>query len=628
MCGLYASVGIRPERGRLQRVAHRGPDGERWLTFDTPTGPLALGHRRLAIIDLTDQASQPMSTPDQQQFIIFNGEIYNYKELRAELMAQGISFTTRSDCEVLLMALRHWGLAVLPRLRGMFSFIFYDKAAESLTAVRDGYGIKPLCYNQTDDGIAFASEHKQIFDLPGSNAKLNVSQVIDYLHAQTTDHAPQTLFTNVMNLAPGHLITLDLSQPLNQHAVLQVRWFDVPSLHRPTDSFAHEMLQFRELFEQSIDRHLRADVSVGACLSGGLDSSYIVAMASQKAKQSSPIHTFTAVFPGEPIDERKFAEEVNRSAGSIGHFVEISDQALAQSVEKIVWHQDEPFGSTSIFAQYFVFQAIAEAGLKVVLDGQGADEQLAGYHGIFPFHNAALIKQGRFVELAQHIIGLKKHHGIPISDFFKQLGTHFLAQVGISNKKQGRHPDPLARGQIAQFQHASGSTLQAIVAREGLPHLESIGEFCLAMMMGGNLQMLLRYEDRNSMAHSVEARVPFLDSDLAAFSLGLGDRYKLVKGVTKYIAREAMAEIVPTAITQRHSKLGFAAPETRWLRGPLRGHVEAGMEAACLRFPSLLDWEAARLMHGDLVNSQGPVDPMLWRLSNLGLWAEKFDVSA
>lgn len=627
MCGLYASVGVQPERERLRRVAHRGPDGEQWEVIDTPAGPLALGHRRLAIIDLSDQAVQPMWTEDGRQVIIFNGEIYNYLELRQELIEQGCEFKTKSDCEVLLLALRLWGLSVLPRLRGMFAFVHFDRQTNLLTVARDSFGIKPLSYVVMPKGLAFASEQKQIFDLSGTSPKLNVSQVFDYLHSQTTDHSTQSMFAGLSHLAPGHAAIINLSRPLKGQKVEQFRWFDIPNIRQSVGTLEQTVTQFRHLFDQAIDRHLRSDVPAGACLSGGLDSSYVVARASQLSHQNGPLQTFTSVFPNDEIDERYFAEAVARHTRSVGNYVEIFDDQLKEQVNHIIWHQDEPFGSTSIFAQYFVFEAIAKAGLKVVLDGQGADEQLAGYHGVFPFHSAALLRQARISDLFGHLIGLKRHHNIPISDFFKQVGSHFLNKIGRANRVQVNRPNPLARGLAVQYRPSSGSTLQEIVRRNNLPKLETIGEHCLAMMMGGNLQMLLRYEDRNSMAHSVEARVPFLDSDLAAFSLGLGDRFKLVNGTTKFVARLAMAHAVPELILKRHSKLGFAAPETRWLRGPLRDHLSKGLTYGQARFETLIDWNASKLLLQELNDPNVVADPMLWRLANLGLWAERFDIT-
>jgi asparagine synthase (glutamine-hydrolysing) len=642
MCGLYASVGLPIQRQRLDRVAHRGPHGEGWVEMKTQAGPLMLGHRRLAIIDLSEQASQPMGTPNGDHVLIFNGEIYNYLELKAQLIQQGARFATQSDCEVLLHGLSRWGEAILPQLRGMFSFVYFDKARQRLTIGRDGYGIKPLCYYQNESGIAFASEQKQIYDMVPSGAKLNVSQTWDYLQAQITDHSAQTLFADVHHLKPGHVISLDLAIPPRHWVIEQRPWFATPSVNGPALSAAAAATEFRALFEQSIERHLRADVPVGACLSGGLDSSIVVAIANARKKSPLPLETFTAVFPEAAINEQAYAQAMADHIGAKPHFVTMSDDQVSRSLDAIVWHQDEPFGSTSILAQYFVFDAIAATGLRVVLDGQGADEQLAGYHGVFPFHRAALLRQGKIGELIGLLAGLKRHHGVNYNTFVAELGKHALSRLGLARLGLARlrlahlgfgqsgdpnQPDPLARGLVADYAPRSGSALQRLVDDKDLPALRTIGELCLAMMMGGNLQMLLRYEDRNSMAHGVEARVPFLDTDLAAFSLGLGDQHKLVGGITKSVARQAMADVLPKKIFERQSKLGFAAPEDRWMRGPLRAHVEAGLTAGEERFTPLLDWDAARVMLRNMDNTDTPVEPMLWRLANLGLWAKRFDVT-
>jgi asparagine synthase (glutamine-hydrolysing) len=632
VCGLFASIGLKPERFRLTRVAHRGPDGEGWQEFSTPAGPLALGHRRLAIIDLDLRARQPMSCPNGRYKLIFNGEIYNYIELKNTLRKQGASFSTSSDAEVLLQAFIKWGPESLKYLRGMFSFIVFDTQTNIFFAARDAYGIKPLYYVQTKNGIAFGSEPKQLFDIEGVDRRLNLERAWDFIVSQTTDHTDETLFVGLRQIRPGHCLTLDLTNGLDGTPITAQRWFELPQAGGLSMSLSGAAQEFRRKFESSVTLHLRADVPVGACLSGGLDSSSIVGIASRLRGSSDPIRTFTVVFPGTGIDEGRFARAVVEHTNAIPTEVHIRDDEVEAATRLAIWHQDEPFGSTSILAQWFVFQAIGRSGTKVVLDGQGADEQLAGYHGLFSFHHASLLRRKRYFSLAGAIVARRVVHGVKIGDATGQFGRRIGARIHRLFERTDEAPVPmvnlLSKGQLAQVGPKEGSTLNAIVARDALPSLDTIGELCLAMVAASNLTMLLRYEDRNSMAHSVEARVPFVDPELIAFNIGLGEHHKLVGADTKRVLRRAMNDVLPAMVANRRDKLGFSTPESAWMAGPLASLVIEGLDKAEQRFPDLLDWRSVHLMRTRLFEGDGSGDPHLWRIANLGLWAEVFDVSS
>jgi asparagine synthase (glutamine-hydrolysing) len=628
MCGLYASVGLVPDKSRLDRIAHRGPDGEGWAVYETSAGVLTFGHRRLAIIDLDPRAAQPMSWLDQRYQLIFNGEIYNYIELKAELVELGYEFTTTSDAEVLLVALHVWGKSALGRLRGMFAFLLFDQHEEKLLVVRDPFGIKPLYYCVTDDGIAFASEPKQIYDINGVSRKLNLPRAWDFLVSQTSEHTSETMFSGVLQLRPGCLIELDLSKPDLQKVLLQHKWFKTPDTKGPTFNLTDAAKVFRSLLEHSLKLHLRADVPVGSCLSGGLDSSSIVGLASQLRGSSDPVSTFTAIFPGQSVDEARYAQDVVTKNSAKPDYIQITQEDLEADVDQVIWHQDEPFGSTSILAQWFVFKAIGESGIKVVLDGQGADEQLGGYHGLFNFHHASLFRRRKFLTLIKGILMRKLHQDAPLSDAVGAFGRRFSAKLGFKDPRPVPTAlDVMAKGDLARYAPKEGSTLNAVLVRDQLPALETLGELCLAMTVSSNLPMLLRFEDRNSMAHSVEARVPFVETDLVAFSLGLGEHHKLVGSDNKKVLRVAMKDILPESVMNRRDKLGFSTPESDWLRGGLRASVERGLALAKARFPNLLDWDGADQLVVEAMRPSSTAHPIVWRLANLGLWAERFDVT-
>jgi asparagine synthase (glutamine-hydrolysing) len=628
MCGLYASIGLKPDRSRLDRIAHRGPDGEGWQEIDTPAGLLVLGHRRLAIIDLDPRAAQPMHSPDQRFTIIFNGEIYNYLELREELVALGHTFTTASDCEVLMRALEVWGEATLPRLRGMFAFLYFDAQTKRLLVARDAFGIKPLYYTNTPGGLSFGSEPKQLYDVQGVSKVANRARLWDFLVSQSSEHTGETMFEGVASLRPGHLIELDLSRPLPTTAPAPRRWFERPTAGGLDLSLDDAAAKFDALFRRSVELHLRADVPVGSCLSGGLDSSSIVGLASHQRGPADPISTFTAIFPGQAVDESRFAQDVVAKNKANPTYIEISQEDLAASVDNVVWHQDEPFGSTSILAQWFVFQSIGQSGIKVVLDGQGADEQLGGYHGLFTFHQDSLYRRKKYGPLIKSLLIRKRDQNIPLfpvfAAFFRRLPARFGLRLGASSASPPANI--LDIGTLRNFAPKEGSTLNAILARDALPPLETVGEMCLAMTMAGNLPMLLRFEDRNSMAHSVEARVPFVENDLIAFTLGLGEHHKMVGSDNKMVLRRAMQNVLPASVLDRRDKLGFSTPESDWIRGGLRATIYRGIDLAQKRFPDLLDWDLAKTLRDEAMVEGAIANPQVWRLANLGLWAERFDM--
>lgn len=618
---------------RLDRVAHRGPDGRGWFEWESKSGLVALGHRRLAIIDLEERAHQPMAGGNGRYRLIFNGEIYNYLELRAELDGAGFTFQTQSDSEVLMAALQHWGQGALVRLRGMFAFIWLDLINQTLFVARDPYGIKPLYWAQTPDGLAFASEIKQIYDLHGVSKEPNIARCWDYLMSEVTDHTEDTLFAGVSQIRGGHCAWLDLSA--GQPAVVPVRWHKIarPDPLVQSMSFDHSVAKFRDLFDRSIALHQRADVAVGSCLSGGLDSSSIVLALGIGRGPENPVWTYSALFPGTEIDETVFANSAATAAHACQRPVKFSDADIAADLDDAIWHQDEPFPTTSILGQWHVFKAIQADGIKVVVDGQGADELLAGYHGIFDFHEAALAKSGRLLQLGRFWLDRKKKFNIPISRSFSILMVRIMRRVGFSGFEDAKNKEPLkvtlkdlVSERLARARPNSGSTLLDALARDNLNDLKDIGDLCVALTTATSLPMLLRFEDRNSMAHSVEARVPFLDVDLADFCLSLGDRHKIIGATTKSILRTAMRDLLPENIANRTDKLGFATPQAAWLDGPLSEAMDRGLLLCHRRLSGLFAQNYREILATARNSSKKVEQSILWRIASLGLWAERFDM--
>ena len=361
--------------------------------FDSPAGPVAFGHRRLSIIDLDLRATQPMTRETGRYWLVFNGEIYNYIELRRELQSAGVRFRTESDAEVLLEAVVLWGPTALDRLIGMFAFAIWDDTEKTLLVARDRVGIKPLVMHTSPLGIAFASEIKQLMPLPTFSRRMNLQRVHDFLSSGVTDHMPDTMFADATNLGPGRFIRLDLkSWRPGQPLPVDTYWLPPrPSPERLTEGEAAD--RFRELFLDSIRLHMRSDVKVGSCLSGGLDSSSIVcAQAKSWPKHREPLNAVSAGFPGTAVDESAFIRDVVATSGVRSITTTVGPETLAEDTEAVLRAQDEPYGSTSLHAQYHVFRTARENGIKVMLDGQGADELLGGYHGCFFYHYRRLIR--------------------------------------------------------------------------------------------------------------------------------------------------------------------------------------------------------------------------------------------
>lgn len=630
MCGIFGSIGFEPDPKRIDIVAHRGPDGRGFEVYESPAGPVALGHRRLAIIDVSDAGLQPMADPTGRCHLVFNGEIYNYIELRDELIACGEVFTSESDSEVLLRAYMVWGEQCLPRLRGMFAFLIWDQRHKRLFAARDRYGIKPL-YIAGDAlsggrGLAFASEIKQLLGLGGVSGRMNMPRVHDFLANGISDHTAETLFEGVIQLRGGESIIVETGA--GRPVATIRRWYPVGAGDINL-SEAEAAARFRDLLAESVRLHLRSDVPVGSCLSGGLDSSSIVCLMAGLMPAGERVNTVSACYAEKSVDEKPFMDAVVAHAGTKPHYIFPRAEDVFAHASEMTWHQDEPFGSTSIFAQWSVFKEARRVGVKVMLDGQGADEQLAGYHFGFPYYLSQLTRQGRLIQVVRTMLERREMHGAALSEQIKRYVVPLLPGfIAAPLRRQHRAltQENWLGSELLQLQGNPAGPMAVATRMLGLETPTDLKSLCLAMTFASNLQMLLHWEDRNSMAHGIEARVPFLDHPLVEFSLALGNDHKIVGGDTKRVLRKAMTDVLPVSVRERRDKLGFATPEQAWFRGPLRGLVHDGIEATLARYPDLLNATGVRALRDDMLDGRRPVDFTLWRIVNLGLWGERFSV--
>jgi asparagine synthase (glutamine-hydrolysing) len=641
MCGIYGEVSFRPggvDRELLhmatEAVRHRGPDGFGYLGWEPDGGrttpcrearkipgiPLvAFGHRRLSIIDLSEAASQPMGTPEGDLWITYNGEIYNYIELREGLAAKGHVFHTSSDTEVILHAYREWGEECLHRFNGMWAFGLLDLQTKRLFCARDRMGVKPFYYHCDGKRFLFGSEIKQFFVDLSIPRDFHVGIAYDYLVHGVQDHSDRTFFRAIRQLRGGHCLTVDLAGGSTDPTTRRYWGVDTgASLDGLTD--AQYADRFRELLEDSVRLRLRSDVPVGSCLSGGLDSSSIVCIVNRILRvegEAEKQNTFSSCFEDRRYDERRFIEEVTGATSVNARYVFPDPGRLFGELPAVLRHQDEPFGSTSIYAQWCVFRLARENGVKVMLDGQGADELLGGYHTYFPARIADLLARRQWDGLLDTIRGLRSVHRKTPRELSRMLVSGFVTPrsrlfpvawriLGHSDRDI-LAPDFLRAGELeseyAKIPAVKGGSRFAGMLYESFFHT--------------SLPALLHYEDRDSMAHSVESRVPFLDYRLVEFVFSLPDDQKIRGPVTKLVLRNAMGGILPDVVARRTDKVGFVTPEQEWLKGMLREdwiRMSAGLPAKVFDVPRVEE------MIRSISSGERPFSFSPWRWLNFGTW--------
>ena len=604
-------------------LSHRGPDDRGYLRWSPDVGvvaiaepgvpaPVQFAHTRLAIIDLSSAGHQPMTSRDGRWSLVFNGEIYNYLELRAELETAGCRFSTRTDTEVLLQAIATWGWAALPRLVGMFAFAAWDARERRLLLARDFAGIKPLFYARHGGALWFASEIKALLAVPGMPRRADAAGVRDYLRYGRTDHAETTCFAGVSRLPAGCQAVYD---PAGGELRIERWWRPQPAITPLPAAEAAERV--RDAFLASVRLHLRSDVPVGAALSGGVDSSAIV-MAMRRVEPGLRLHTFSYVADDEALNEEPWAEMVAKAAGAERHLIRIAPQELVTDLDRLVTVQDEPFGSTSIYAQYRVFRAAREAGITVMLDGQGADEMLGGYAGFLAARLASLLLSGRLGRARALLAGISRlphtSRGWALREAIGRLSPVFVRPLLRTLAGRSLTPDWMG-GDWFRERGAGPRETDPITGPNRLR-----GELEQAFAVG--LPQLLRYEDRNSMAHGIESRVPFLVPDLAQLIRTLPEDLLIDdEAVTKSVFRRAMRGIVPDPILDRRDKIGFATPEQRWLTtlAPWVDEVFAG--DALVAIPALVPAEVQRGWEAVKAGRE-PFDFRVWRWINLVRWAQ------
>lgn len=668
MCGIAGFI-ARPETlipdscilDMTNIIRHRGPDDEGFLliggdntpvvaggldtpdeVWKTPTpyqpardikqcisdSKLAFGHRRLSILDLSPGGHQPMSFDGRRYWIIYNGEIYNYNEIKADLEKSGYCFSTKSDTELILAAYSEWGTACFDRFMGMWAFAVYDHSLNEVILSRDRYGIKPLYYYFSDTGdFYFGSEIKQFTVLKQWQARLNPDRVYDQLIYSFTDHTDETMFNGVFQLPGGTFFKSKITEIIPDPAgkLKWLRWY-TPERKIFKGSFMEATENFEALFKRSVLQHLYADVPVGTALSGGLDSSSIVCEVNRILKQSgnhSLQKTFSSCTEYEKFSEKKWMDIVINHTKVDAHFSYPSLDEVFSLTQKIIWHHDEPYQSQSAFLAFNLFGLARSNGVKVLLNGQGADEYMGGYGQFTIARYASMLKRLSIPSMVADMRNMKKFKRVTYSGLIQGITGHLLPV--------------LLKRSIARLQSSSDHVKNIIDNKklnadtthpyDVIPvEYDSVSDISRHLTFYSTLPKYLHWEDRNSMANSVEARVPFLDHRLVEFTYNLPDHFLEKDGVSKRVMRESLAGLLPAEIKNRRDKMGFVTPEELWVKKENPAFFGKKLSEAVESSNGIIKPEALQYFD-NVINGSIRFDYTYWRLILFGDWIQKFKIS-
>ncbi|HST03106.1 MAG TPA: asparagine synthase (glutamine-hydrolyzing) [Chloroflexia bacterium] len=620
MCGIAGIFNVdgRPsDREVLARmaaaIAHRGPDGERFY-FDDASG-IGFAHRHLRIIDLSDAALQPMCNEDGSLWLIYNGEIYNYVELRPELEARGHRFSSHSDSETILHAYEEWGPDCLQRFNGMFAFALWDSHKRSLFIARDRVGVKPLYYWWRNGTLAFASEIKALLQHPGITVTPYLPAVAQYMSAMYTV-GEQTWFAGINRLLPGHYMVV------TPDGINIRQWWDLPATEDAPGAHPeqHYVKQVRELLEDSVRLRLRSDVALGSHLSGGIDSSAIVALLSNRlAKSGERVRTFSGAFADGPgYDERKYVRQVVHRYKT-DHRETIPTAAdLPRLLERMVTHMDEPAAGPGILLQWAVCDLTKRSGVIVVNGGQGGDEAWGGYFGYIPAYLQTLVKQAR-------------RHPALYAELLRDTATLARRPVlrrslvnALRTRRRGRLQVDSELGEWAgeRFKCESADLAQAA------PEVSHTPRTPLADVMYYDLKWylpaLLQVEDRTSMAFGLESRAPLLDYRLLELSASVPASIRMEGLQMKHVLRDAVKDLLPPSIYNRTDKKGMPTPIAPWFRGELAAWVESTLTSPQTLATGLFSPEYVRQALRTHQAGQKDASLELWKMLNVVTWWKVF----
>ena len=604
MCGIHGFFTSDQDQDNNNRLIHkmvastnhRGPDYSEIQNLH----PVYFGHNRLSIIDLNPEANQPMNFG--KYWIVFNGEIYNYKELRAELQSKGVEFTTASDTEVILKSYDFYGENCIEKFIGMWAFAIYNGEDKSLFCSRDRFGIKPFYFIHQANSFYFSSEIKSLKRTPYFSSDLNLAQVNRGLQLGWMGFKNETYFSCVQTLEPGHNLVFQ------ENKLIINSYWSYPS-KQVTISSEEATHQFNSLFQDSLKLHVRSDVPLGATLSGGIDSSSIVSSL-LKNNLSSHLETFSIYYDStKGFDERPFIQTIEKKYPNQFqlNYYSPTEQEIANDFDEITNSMDFPLSGSSPISQYYVMKLAKEKGIKVILSGQGADDYMGGYMHSYYRLFAQWMKYFQFTKISKGINSYKKIHEASNSKL-----TDVLLKATLSSF--------LKEDSLYKFEYKNYLPFLGLEQKNWSPFdsysSDKLNEFHFALMNYSSLPTLLHYEDRNSMAHSIESRVPFLDHRLVELLFQFPADLKIKDGWTKYVLRKAMEGILPEEIQWRTDKKGFVTPgEILWLRGSLSHLLEIDYSLIPFLDKSKTNTIIQEFKAGNTKNAT-----LVWRIATLNHW--------
>jgi asparagine synthase (glutamine-hydrolysing) len=599
MCGISGIINKYDKPvsgGEIQKIndliSHRGPDDEGFY-FEKN---FAFGHRRLSILDLSSDGHQPMHYLEKYT-ITYNGEVYNYLEIREELVKDGYKFVSNTDTEVILASYDKWGEECVNRFNGMWAFAIYDKEKEIIFCSRDRFGVKPFYYTQVEDKFIFGSEIKQLLEFYGERY-VNKKILMDYLVIGYENHTNETFFENVFKLEQSHNLIYDLKT----NSLEIKRYYDLKKEEMNLDENS-SIETYKVHLSDAITLRLRSDVKVGTCLSGGLDSSSIASIASNiyNTKAHDRFTAIHAKSSQKSSDESFFAQQVADNCNLDLNIIEPTQDEFINSIDEVIYTQEEPFGGPSIFMQYFVMKKSKEIGCTVLLDGQGGDETLVGYERYYP---AYLMSLG-FFDFIKGFFDSSKNSKLTKKELLAYFIYFTKSKIRIKRLKNKNKFIKKEYFDLASFD---------IVEKNAKSYL-NLFDLQHEEIFHAQMPHLLRYEDRNSMRHSIETRLPFIDFRVVETALSINNKYKIKDGWTKYILRKTVDKILPNSIVWRKNKFGFEAPAKSWIDAIDNEIIETIKKSKIL---------------GEVLNS---IDfkkldlTQKWKLFNISKWEEIYNVS-
>ena len=616
-------------------IKHRGPDDEGYVKFNTQTNflqkcygidtiesakkkyvsvsepcnaNLAFGFRRLSIIDLTECGHQPMCNDDESIWIVFNGEIYNYIELRNELLKDGYNFKSNSDTEVIIKSYEKWGTHCLNKFNGMWSFAIWDNRKKILFCARDRFGVKPFYYYFDSDRFIFGSEVKQIL-LHNINKSLDFDIIYKSLaFGSYLINSNSSYFKNIKILPHSHFLIIENNKlSINRYYNLPVNKFETFN-----GSFSDACYEYKDLFIDSVKLRMRSDVEVGSTLSGGLDSSAIVITAAKISPYQ--FKTFSSFYDlGPKYDERQWIEIIVKKTNSKSHLISASPEMFLSNIEKITWYHDFPLIGSSPVAQFFVMKLANENNIKVLLDGQGSDELTGGYNHTFYRYYADLIKNFKILKFFNEYSNYLKHH--PKGTFSDKIIKTIIA---LLFNEQTLYEFELRKAKV----HLTFKPHSFKLNNEIFDFKTSkTSNFLYNLMMSTSIQTLLHFEDRNSMAFSIESRVPFLDFRLVEFVFSLPSHFKIHNHYGKYIHRESLKGLVPDEIINRKDKVAFASPgEQFWLKNELKQLYDDMLDSSDFKNRGIYNIKEIKSLFNDYCNGNNSNAVFLWKIMALEMW--------